>query len=90
MAGAGARRVWETNQMAEPVDDLMVVSSVHFVALTLACPACGAPVALLGRLELTTDGLAGGPCYTCGACGTAASLVLRPAEGAGGIAPIPR
>lgn len=76
--------------MAEPMDNVVVVTSVQFVALNLACPRCGASVALLGQLELTEDRRAGGPFSTCASCGTAAYLVLRSEDVLGGDAPIPR
>ena len=76
--------------MAEPMDNLVVVTSVQFVALNLACPHCGAAVALLGRLELTEDRRAGGPFCHCESCGTAAHLILRSEDGPGGNAPIPQ
>ncbi len=76
--------------MAEPMDNLVEVTPVQFVALNLACPRCGAPVALLGRLELTADRRAGGPFCVCEACGAEAYLSLRSGAGVGGDAPIPR
>ena len=65
--------------MAEPPDDLVSVTEVQFVAFNLACPHCGAAVALLGRIELTGDLRAAEPFCTCAACGSAAYLALRPA-----------
>lgn len=76
--------------MAEPMDNLVVVTSVQFVALNLACPHCGKPVALLGRLALMEDRRTGGPCCVCEACGEAAYLVLRSEDELGGDAPVPR
>ena len=53
------------------------VPSIQFVGLQLACPQCGASVALVGRLELTANRQVGVPCRVCGRCGTEAYLALR-------------
>ncbi|MDP9368355.1 MAG: hypothetical protein M3Q03_08785 [Chloroflexota bacterium] len=60
------------------MDDPVVVTSIQFVALELACPRCGAPITIAGRLELTTDEEGVGPCCSCERCGTATYLILRP------------
>lgn len=80
----------EDGRMAEPMENPVIVSSVQFVALNLACPSCGAPVALLGRLELTLGPQPSLPCCVCQACGGAAHLALQSASGLGSAAPLPR
>ncbi len=67
--------------MTERRENPAIPTTVQFVALTLACPRCGTPVALLGRLELTSDHRVGHPCCVCKACGEAADLVLQPGRG---------
>ncbi len=75
--------------MTEPMDNLVAITGGQFVALDLACPRCGAPIALLGRLELTPDRREGGPFCVCESCGAAAYLALRPGGGLSGAASAP-
>ncbi|MDP9473391.1 MAG: hypothetical protein M3Q71_22465 [Chloroflexota bacterium] len=88
--GANLVMTWETHEMAEPTDDLVTVSGVQFVALHLACPNCGAPVAMLGQLVLRPDPQEVEPCCVCAQCGNKAYLVMRTGGSTGGAAPIPR
>lgn len=53
-------------------------------------PRCGAPVARLGRPELTADRPANSPFCAYGTCKEAVSLALHPGSGIDGDAPIPR
>ncbi len=62
----GAGVTLKDGRMAEPMENPVIVTSVQFVALNLACPRCGVPVALLGRLELTLDQPTGTSCCVCG------------------------
>ncbi len=60
------------------MNDPVVLTSIQFVALELACSQCDAPIALAGRLELTLSEEEAGPCGVCERCGTATYLILRP------------
>ena len=65
----------------EGMEHPAIVTSVQFVALKLACPRCGAPVSLQGRLELTPRQQVIDPCCRCEQCGRTVYLVLRSAGG---------
>ena len=65
----------------ERTENPVIVTSVQFVALKLACPCCGAPVALGGRLELAPGEQPTVPCCVCQRCGNEAFLALNPAPG---------
>ena len=67
----------ENDRMENPA----IVTSVQFVALKLACPRCGTPVSLLGRLELTPRPPAIDPCCHCEQCGRTVYLVVKPPGG---------
>ncbi len=60
------------------IDDPEVLTSIRFVALELACPRCGAPITLVGRLALTAEEERADPCCVCDRCGTVTYLKLRP------------
>ncbi|MDP9359457.1 MAG: hypothetical protein M3Q71_11930 [Chloroflexota bacterium] len=69
----------ESQEMSDLVmDDAVVLTSIQFVALELACPSCEAPIALGGRLKLTMDEEGASPCCVCERCGTATYLMLGP------------
>ncbi|MDP9354183.1 MAG: hypothetical protein M3R02_02690 [Chloroflexota bacterium] len=53
------------------------VPAVQFVSLQLACPQCGAPVALAGQLALVSTPRVSVPCRVCGWCGTTVVLTRR-------------
>ncbi len=61
--------------------DLGIVTSIQFVALKLACPCCGAPIELGGRLELTSGQAVTEPCCVCERCGNRAHLALDARSG---------
>ncbi len=61
--------------------DPVIVTSIQFVALKLACPRCRAPVSLGGRLELTLGEQAAQPCCVCEQCGNLAYIALDRASG---------
>ncbi|MDP9471819.1 MAG: hypothetical protein M3Q71_14345 [Chloroflexota bacterium] len=65
----------------ERTEDSVIVASVQFVALKLACPHCAAPIALRGRLELMPGQRATQPCCVCERCGHATYLALDPVSG---------
>lgn len=68
----------EDEEMSDLVmDDPVVLTSIKFVALELACPGCKAPIALAGCLELKAEEEGAGPCCICDRCGTVAYLNLR-------------
>ena len=80
--GNHARSMVEVEVADLVMNDPMVVTSIQFVALELACPRCDSPIALCGRLELTPDEGEANPCCVCERCGTTTYLALRPGAGA--------
>jgi len=58
----------------------VIVTSVQFVALKLACPYCGASIDLNGRLDLTPGRRMAESYCVCEHCGNRAYLTLDPAS----------
>ncbi len=65
----------------ERTEHPVIVTSVQFVALKLACPRCVAPIDLGERLQLAPGEQLIGPCCVCERCGNSAYIVLDRASG---------